>query len=170
MPEEGKKELKGPKKKVNPFCSRREGLPSIKLDRRFSQRVISTKVDKENLVAVPVFEKVDTVEEIQACKDQCGLEYMKKLIASGAVDPHELEDNAGAEIDLSEMPQNCHEAKKESNRISEEISKIAKASGLTPDDVLNSKQFEEKLSGLVKAAYEQAVAAQQAKAQEGESK
>lgn len=155
---------------VNPFCQPRKDLPQIKLDQKFSHRVISTKVDKENLVAVPVFEKVDTVEEIQACKDQCGLEYMKKLIASGAVDPNELQDNAGAEIDLSDMPQNCHEAKKASNEISQEIATIAKNAGLTADDVLNSKQFEEKLSGLVKAAYEQAIAANQAKAQEGESK
>lgn len=159
-----------PKTLVNPFCQPRKDIPQIKLDQKFAHRVISTKVDKENLVAVPVFDKVDTVEEIQACKDQCGLEYMKKLIASGAVDPHDLEDNAGAEFDLSDLPENCHEAKKKSNEISQEISKIAQAAGLTPDDVLNSKQFEEKLSGLVKAAYEQAVAANQAKVKEGESK
>lgn len=143
---------------ANPFGCRRPGVVQPKLDDVWVQRTVSTEVDKETLLVTPVFEMIDSVKEIQSCKDLCGLDYMKKLLASGQVSAEDLQDNANAEFDTTVLPGNVHEAKRMANQTNEQIAQAIKAAGGQEGQVYNAAQIEALISDAVKAAFAKAQA------------
>lgn len=139
---------------VDPFFARAKKVKQPALNNKFMQRVVSMDVDKETLSSKPVFEKVDVEAEIQACKDLCGLDYMKKLLASGKVSPQELQDDAGASVDLTKIPATVHEAKAQANAINETVGKVAKSVGAEDGQVYNSREIEAMITSAVAKQFE----------------
>lgn len=154
---------------VNPFCRTPEPIEYTKTDNPTVFRVCGGHVDKETFQYVPEFEEVDLMEEIQACKDLAGVEYMKKLLATGQATPEDFQDDGQGSFDGNLVPSDVHTAKKLAEEEAANIQKIAQAVGLKDGFTYTEEQFEE----AVKEATAKAVAEVQAKAQakaEGGSK
>lgn len=137
---------------VNPFNCKRPVVHQPKLDNHILSRVSSMSVDKETLMTYPVYEDIDTVKEIQACKDLCGLDYMKKLLASGQVSAEDLQDNSGDNFDLTKIPDNVHEAKAKANEINQQVGELAKAVGAEDGQSYNAREMESMITEAVKKA------------------
>lgn len=161
--------VKAKKKLVNPFCPSFEHVKGVKLNRRKYRRISSGTVDKETLRFSPVYEEYDLVEEIEANKKLCGLEYMKTLLKTGRVTAEDLADNAGANYDLSQVPDNVHEAKEQADALNEELAKVAQASGLEDGHSYTPEQFEEAVKKATAAAIQE-IQAKQAAAASGDNK
>lgn len=154
---------------VNPFCRAPAPINYTKTDNPTVYRVSGGHVDKETLQYVPEFEAVDLVEEIQACKDLAGVEYMKKLLATGQALPEDFQDDGQGSFDGNVVPPDVHTAKKLADQEAENLQKMAKDCGLKEGFSYTQEQFEQ----AIKEAVDKAVAEVQAKAQikaEGESK
>lgn len=155
---------------VNPFRNVRPDIKQPNLDNPNVMKVVSMGVDHDTLVTYPVFEAVDSQKEIQACKELCGLEYMKKLLASGQVTAEELSDSNPSDVDLTTLPENVHEAKRAANAINEEVSKTMTGLGAKDGKAYTKDEVESLIASATKYAYEKAQADAAAKTAEGESK
>lgn len=152
-------------KLVNPFVAGVKHIDPPALDNVYAARVVSMDVDKETLTVVPVFEQYDQQAEIQACKDLCGMEYMKKLLASGQVTAEDLADNAGQEYDLTIIPETPQEALRKANQVNESIGKLAAQIGCEDGKKYTGQEVESMLTAFIKKQYE----AQQAQAAAGDA-
>lgn len=141
-------------KLVNPFCRRTKRVLMPALDNKNIARVSTMKVNQETLQVEPVFESVDVQAEIQSCKDLCGLEYMKKLLASGQITAEDLQDNAGAEIDLTAIPQDQHEALRKANQVNEQLGKLAASIGCEEGKTYSSEEIERMLTAAIQKQYD----------------
>lgn len=141
-------------KLVNPFCRCRNSIVVPLLDNHDVARVVSMEVDKETLTTKPVFNVFNVDEEIQSCKDLCGMEYMKKLLASGQVTAEDLQDNAGADLDLTRMPESPQEALRKANEVNEQIGKLAQAIGCEEGKKYTAQEIETMLTAAIKQQYE----------------
>lgn len=139
---------------VNPFCCCRNSVVLPSLDNVKVARVVSMEVDKETLTTSPVFDVFDVDEQIQSCKDLCGMEYMKKLLQSGQVTAEDLQDNAGADIDLTRVPQSPQEALRKANEVNEQIGKLAKAIGCEEGKKYTAQEIESMLTAAIKGQYD----------------
>lgn len=162
---------------VNPFCRTPAPINYTKTDNPIVYRVSGGHVDKETLQYVPEFEAVDLVEEIQACKDLAGVEYMKKLLATGQALPEDFQDDGQGSFDGNLIPSDVHTAKKLAEKEAENIQKMAKEVGLKEGFSYTQQQFEDAVKEYVGKLFAEAQAKAQAKAQgqtqtktEGESK
>lgn len=149
---------------VNPFRNIRPDIAQPDLDDPKVARVVSMEVDKDTLMVSPVFEFVDTQKEIEACKELCGLDYMKKLLASGQITAEELQDNAGAEFDATVYPETVHDAKREADQLNAEIGKAISSAGGKEGKVYTAEEVEDLIKSAVAAKFEEAKAAQAAQA------
>lgn len=170
MPNEGQAVQKTYKKPTfkNPFCGSPAEISHPKLDNRKAWRIVSADVDKKTLITKPVFEEYDSQEEIQKCKDLCGIEYMKMLLKTGQAKPEDFYDDGKSGVDTTVFPETVHEAKKEAEKLNQEIAKAAKEAGAQEGEKYSSKQLEDLITAEVKKRFE-AIQAQQPKA-EGDSK
>lgn len=158
---------------VNPFCRTPAPIKYTKTDDPNVFRVSGGHVDKETLQYVPEFEAVDLVEEIQACKDLAGVEYMKKLLATGQALPEDFQDDGQGSFDGNLIPSDVHTAKKLADQEAEKIKKIAQEAGLKEGFNYTQEQFEEAVKEYAAKMFAEAQAKAQAQTQtkaEGESK
>lgn len=157
-------------KLVNPFCRCSNSVVVPSLDNHDVARVVSVDVDKETLTTKPVFDVFNVDEEIQSCKDLCGMEYIKKLLASGQVTAEELQDNAGADIDLTHVPQSPQEALRKANEVNEQLGKLAQAIGCEEGKKYTAQEIEMMLTNAIKKQYDEQQAAAAAVAAGGDAK
>lgn len=161
------KEVVSPKVLVNPFFNKRPVVVQPKLDDPNVYKVVSMEVDHDTLLATPVYEAVDSVKEIQACKDLCGLEYMKKLLASGQVSAEDLADSKPTDVDLTVIPSDVHQAKRAAEAINQDVSKTMTQLGAKDGKAYTKDEVEALIASATKYAYEkaQAEAAEKASAE-----
>lgn len=137
---------------VNPFC--RQFVP-VKYnwdpEQAYVFRVKTMEVDRDTLVAVPVYDKVDLVAEINACRDLCGLEYMKVQLARGLAKPEDFMAKPSEFGDTTVVPQDVHTAKKIADMGNEELAKLAKIIGIKPGENLTPQLFEDRLKDYISA-------------------
>lgn len=141
---------------VNPFG--RPFTPLAPVDystQRFVYRVQTMNVDKDTLMVSPVFDKVDLVEEIQKCKNLCGLEYMKQLLARGLAKPEDFMAKPEDFHDLTQVPQDVHTAARISDMTNEELAKLAKIIGIKESEELTAELFEDRLKAYIEANWKQ---------------
>lgn len=158
---------------VNPFCRTPAPINYTKTDNPNVFRVCGGHVDKETLQYVPEFEEVDLVEEIQACKDLAGVEYMKKLLATGQALPEDFQDDGKGSFDGNLIPPDVHTAKKLADQEAANLQKVAKEAGLKEGFSYTQEQFEEAIKEYAGKLFAEAQAKAQAQAPaktEGESK
>lgn len=152
---------------INPFCVNPAPVQQPALDNVFVHRITGTEVDRETLSVKPVYEDVDLVAEIQACKDLAGLDYMKSQLAAGLASPEDFYDNGQSGFDTTVIPETVHEAAKKADAASADIAEIAKAIGIDGDEPLTAAQFEKALTAAVKARVDATLAAQNAASTSG---
>lgn len=139
---------------VNPFFNRTPHIKQPALDNKMLARVVSMEVDPDTLTSKPVFEFVDTEAEIQASKDLCGLDYMKKLLRSGQVTPDELADNGKSNFDATVLPETVHDANGKAQEVNQQIGDLAKAIGAEEGKTYTAREIESMLSAAVAKQYE----------------
>lgn len=91
-------------------------------------------------------EPIDIQQEIESYADECDI---KNIVRKASFDPEflkTLQDNAGAEIDISEFPTNIHEyhqmiaTAQEKAMELERLSKMESAKELTKEEMKNNEQ------------------------------
>lgn len=149
-------------KYANPFIRRTKHAAAVKFNDPYVIRIKSVEIDKETMLVSPVYEKVNTQAEIQACADLCGIVYMKKLLAFGQVSAEDLADIHATSFDSSILPEDVHTARRLANKANEEVAAAVKLSGGVDGEVYSAEQVERMLTQAVKLAFEQQKAAQPA--------
>lgn len=152
----------------NPFCGSPDKVKHPLLDNRKAWKITSATVDKKTLTTSPVFEEYDAQEKIQECKNLCGVEYMKMLLKTGQAKAEDFYDDGNSGVDMSIIPENVHEAKKQADALNQDIANAAKAVGAAEGEGYSAKQLEDLITAEVKRRFE-AIQAQQVKT-EGENK
>lgn len=152
----------------NPFCGSPDKVKHPLLDNRKAWRITSATVDKKTLTTSPVFEEYDLQEEVQKCKELCGVEYMKMLLKTGQAKPEDFYDDGNSGFDMNQIPENVHEAKKKSEELKQDIANAAKAAGAVEGENYSAKQLEDLITAEVKRRFDAIQA--QANKSEGESK
>jgi hypothetical protein len=153
---------------VNPFQTLKvRKQPYQDLECRTVFRATSMKIDEKTHQTCPVFEEFDLAEEVRKCQDLAGMDYMKRLLATGQAKPEDFYDDGKSGIDTTLFPSTVHEARDKANEANDDLAKIAKALGMT-DEGITQKSMEDLLSAKIKELWEKQQAAAQAKAAEGD--
>lgn len=149
---------------VNPFCK----VPPQyfdKCDDPLVSRIKTVEVkDAKTLEVAPVFEQVDLMEEVRASSDLAGVDYMKRLLATGQAQPEDFYDDGKSGVDMRMIPETVHDASKASENLKNQISEVAKAAGVPEDEKISGSQLEKYVAELVAKQF----AAQQSNNKEGE--
>lgn len=149
---------------TNPFCK----VPPQhydKCDDPLVSRIKTVEVkDSKTLEVAPVFEQVDLMEEVRASADLAGVDYMKRLLATGQAQPEDFYDDGKSGVDLRMIPETVHDAAKASEQIKNEIAEVAKVAGVPDDEKISGSQLEKYVAELVAKQF----AAQQSNKKEGE--
>lgn len=123
-------------------------------------RCVGSEYDKELGCVVPVFEEVDLVAEIQACRNMCGVELMRTLLSQGKAKPEDFYDDGNSGIDTSVIPGSVHDAAKAAEAGQQQFAALAKALGVEDGEALTAAQLEKALTAYIaKAVSEQTKAA-----------
>lgn len=161
------KKVKSFPKLVNPFHCKKPEIKGAKLNYDSHWQVGEMVKDEKTFSVYPKFIKTSWQEEIEANKDNCGMELMRKQLRQGLIKPEDLYDDGKNGIDTGLIPDNVHEARKKADDLNKSLADLAKELGLSEEDALTAKLLEEKLTAAVKAKYEAAQVEAQAK-KEGE--
>lgn len=153
----------------NPFCGSPAVVGHPALDNRKAWRITSANIDKKTLCTSPVFEEYDSQEEIQKCKELCGIEYMRMLLKTGQAKAEDFYDDGKSGIDTTVFPESVHEAKKEAEKLNDDLSKLAQEVGAKEGQTYSAEQLEDLLISAVKEKFSQYNTNQTATA-EGEAK
>lgn len=148
---------------VNPFHCIVPKTVECKFDYDDHWYVDHMEKDKETFSVHPVFSKKSWQEEIEANKDNCGMELMRKQLRQGLIKPEDLYDDGKGGVDTTVIPSTVHEARKKADSINKSLADLAQELGLSEEDALTAKALEEKLTAAVKAKYEASQAQAQAK-------
>ena len=117
------------------------------------KRLAGVDYDDEHKTAVAKYEDVNFQEEVQACRELCGMTFIKSQLASGKIVPESLYDDGKSGMDLSILPADRHIAAKQADKLNDSISQIAKELGLDPTDVVTAEKLEKLLSSEVEKRY-----------------
>lgn len=140
---------------VNPFLSRKvRGQRLLDLGCHPVYRASSMQVDEKTHQTAPVFEEYDLREEIVKCKSLAGVDYMKRLLATGQAKPEDFYDDGKGGVDTTLFPSTVHEARDKANEANEELAKIASALGAT-DEGITQKSLEDLLKSKIKQLWEE---------------
>lgn len=151
-----------------PFVTRtHKRLDRVKKGDDFVTRIKGVEYDPETKGTKIVTEKVNFAEEVQACRELCGMTYVKKQLATGAIQPEDLYDDGKSGMDLSKLPADRHIAAKEADKLSKSIGDLCKELGLDASDKVTQEKLEKMLTDEVTKRYNAELAA---KAAEGEIK
>lgn len=141
-------------KLINPFCYVPERVDSP-IERPKRYRIKSVEVDKDTLSSRPVFEEYDLQAEIDARRNDCGMEQMKALLRNGQATAEDFQDDGKHGFDNTILPSNIHEAKKMADMKADEIAKVAGKVGLPADkEGFTAKELEWYLTQAVQKAFE----------------
>lgn len=144
------KQTTEPVKLANPFCRTFVPIPPLDYSSQvYVYRVSDVIVDKETLLAKPQFEKVDLVAEVQACKNLCGLEYMKALLQRGLAKPEDFAAKPSDFHDVTQVPSDVHTAARLADLRSDQLAKLAQAIGISPDEELTPELFEKRFAAYI---------------------
>lgn len=141
---------------VNPF-----GAPFVPLapvdysSQQYVYRVQTMNVNKDTLAVTPVFEKIDLIEEIQKCKNLCGLEYMKQQLARGLAKPEDFIAKPEDFHDVTQVPQDVHTAARISDMTNDELAKLARIIGIQDSEELTAELFEQRLKAYIQSNWKQ---------------
>lgn len=140
---------------VNPFLTRKvRGQRLLDLGCHPVYRASSMQVDEKTHQTAPVFEEYDLREEIVKCKSLAGVDYMKRLLATGQAKPEDFYDDGKSGLDTTLFPSNVHEAREKANEGNDELAKIAAALGATEEGI-TQKSLEDLLKAKIKTIWEE---------------
>lgn len=115
----------------------------IKTKLKFDPETGSTEVDES--------ETIDLVEMIQTYKDQCGVEYVQKLIKMGMATPSQFMDDGRHGGDAS-APTDINDALALANAGNSAAQQIAKSLGMTIDESTTDQQIADRIKAIFDAA------------------
>lgn len=139
-------------KLINPFCV------VTNVDKPFGPgetrvpRVTGSEYDQETGAVLPIIEMVDIEEEIQACRNMCGVELMRTLLSQGKAKPEDFYDDGNSGIDVSLIPGSVHEAAKAAEAGQQQFAELAKALGIEDGEALTAQQLEKALTAYISKA------------------
>lgn len=131
------KEVKETQTVVDPFGVIPPKPIKTKADKRYLD-TYGVELDKATgTTKVVVTGKIDLVEMIQANKDLCGMELVKKMIATGQADPSEFADDGahGGDFSLGSDPTTVYMAAQEAAARASKASQELAALGLTEEQI-----------------------------------
>lgn len=143
---------------TNPFCK----APKYHLDDCTDPLVSRIKTveikDKETINVEPVYEEVDLMAEVRAASSMAGVDYMKKLLASGMARPEDFYDDGKSGIDTTIFPATVHDAAKMAEQGNAELSALAKELGIPEGETVSGSVLEKYLTELVEKKFKEAQA------------
>ena len=149
---------------VNPFFVGKVPAPVAQKDEDpFVIRYKGLEYDEETKGAKPVYEKVNLVEEIQQCKDLCGLEYLKRQLATGQAVPSDFYDDGKGGVDLTTIPADPGAARKAADKINDDMAALCKELGLDASDSVSAAKLEKLVAAEVEKRYQAEIAAKETK-------
>lgn len=150
---------------VNPFCR-----PNVKVspigspDGKYIYRVQTVKVDPETLVTEPVFEKIDSQAEIDACRSLCGMDLMQAKLKAGLASPEDFYDDGKSGADLTKIPSDVHQMRRLADMQADQLAALARKIGIKVGEDVTPQQFEDALIRYIKDNEAQFVAPQESEA------
>lgn len=131
-------------------CDKETGLPKdiliqIKLD--FDKKTGSTKVNEDD--------KLDLYKLIQSYKGQCGVEYIRQLIAKGMLNPAAVADDGQHGGDAS-IPTDPNDLYRASLSGKSSLSVLARELGITLDENTTDEQIAQAIVRKITPAAQQA--------------
>lgn len=139
--------------KRDPFGHYPRPEVAVKADRRFLHKY-TYQPDHESLSYVLTdenVEEVDLVKLTQSYKNECGIEAMKILLASGQASPDDFADDGTGSADLTPYPTNINDAYQAANATKAAAKKSVESLGGSLEAALGSGKLDEYIQGLVSA-------------------
>lgn len=134
---------------VNPFCKSPK-YHFDKCDDPIVSRVKTVEIkDKDTVLVEPVFEEVDLMAEVRASASLAGVDYMKRLLASGQARPEDFYDDGQHSVDTGLIPATVHDAAKLAEQGEEQFAQLAKELGIPEGEKVSGSVLEKYLSDLV---------------------
>lgn len=136
---------------VNPFCRPYKPVKSLgDQDGKYVFRIGKVCVNPETMAVEVEYEKVDSQQEIEACKSLCGVDLMKAKLKSGLASPEDFYDDGKAGVDTTQIPTDVHTIRRFADMQSDQLAALAKKIGIKVDETVTPQQFEDALIRYIK--------------------
>lgn len=128
-------------------------------------REYGLEVDKETHRTKPVVKnKVDIDKLVQSYKEQCGIEYMLRMVQQGRVDLNDICDDGKHGVDATVIPTFAGDALRMLKPGIKEGEKLKDTLGIPKDLKLNEANLEAVLKPYIESYFNKMVAAKEAEA------
>lgn len=136
---------------VNPFCRPYvPGKPIGDSDGKYIYRIGKVTVNPETLVVEVEYDKVDSQQEVEACKSLCGVDLMKAKLKAGLVSPEDFYDDGKSGVDTTQIPTDVHTMRRFADMQSDQLAALAKKIGIKVGESVTPQQFEDALIRYIK--------------------